>query len=344
MKKENQSRSDERIRKLNEQCAALQVEMTQQRKEDKKEIDELKKDNLRKKAEQDKENAERDKKISELKEENLKKKAEQDKEISELRKENAERDKKISELKEENLKKKAEQDKEISELRKENAERDKKISELKEKFLKEDAERKKENAERKKEDAERKKESDERLKRIEKQIEENGKQIGGLGNKFGGYTEAMAMPSIRRILEERFNADFLGPIQYKSNKELAALEVDAWGLSRNGTGVAYIVETKSKFRDEHIEQIWKLVERFRCYREEQAVYPMLAAVQISEEQRQRVWAEGIYLIDINEGVFRYAEPPKGFKAKGYHGVHRVQRSVPQLRLAVGGVEKPRRAE
>ncbi len=319
MKQENQSRSDERIRKLNEQCAALQVEMAQQRKEDKKEIDELKKDNLRKKAEQDKK-------------------------ISELRKENAERDKKISELKEENLRKKAEQDKEISELRKENAERDKKISELKEKFLKEDAERKKE--------------SDERLKRIEKQIEENyklieenyelieenGKLIGGLGNKFGGYTEAMAMSSIRRILEERFDADFLGPIQYKRNKELPALQVDAWGLSRNGTGVAYIVKTKSKFRDEHIEQIWQLVELFRCYREEQAVYPMLAAVQISEEQRQRVWAEGIYLIDINEGVFRYAEPPKGFKAKGYHGVHRVQRSVPQLRLAVGGVEKPRRAE
>ena len=280
MKKENQSRSDESIRKLNEQCAALQVEMAQQRKEDKKEIDELKK-------------------------ENLKKKAEQDKEISELRKENAERDKKISELREKNMKEKAERDKEH---------------------------------------AERAKETDERLKKIEKMINENGKQIGGLGNKFGGYTEAMAMPSIRRILEERFDADFLGPIQYKRNKELPALQVDAWGLSRNGTGVAYIVETKSKFRDEHIEQIWKLVERFRCYREEQAVYPMLAAVQINEQQRQRVWDEGIYLIDINEGVFRYAEPPKGFKAKGYHGVHRVQRSVPQLRLAAGGVEKPRRAE
>ena len=255
MKQENQSRSDERIRKLKEQYAALQVEMAQQRKEDMKE--------------------------------------------------NAERDK-------------------------DNAERDKEISELKEKFLKEHAERKKE--------------TDERLKKIEKMIEENGKQIGGLGNKFGGYAEAMAMPSIRRILEERFDADFLGPIQYKRNKELAALQVDAWGLSRNGTGVAYIVETKSKFRDEHIEQIWQLVERFRCYREEQAVYPMLAAVQISEEQRQRVWDEGIYLIDINDGVFRYAEPPRDFKPNGYHGVHRVQRSVPQLRLAVGGVEKPRRSK
>ncbi len=144
-------------------------------------------------------------------------------------------------------------------------------------------------------------------------IEENCKQIDGLGNKFGGYTEAMAMPSIRRILEERFDADFLGPIRYKGSKEVAALEVDAWGLSRNGTGAAYIVETKSKFRDEHIEQIWQLVERIRCYQEEPAVYPMLAAVQISEEQRQRVWAAGIYLININDGVFRYAKPPRDFK-------------------------------
>ncbi len=292
MKQDNQSRSDERIRKLKEQYAALQVEMAQQRKEDKKEIDELKKESL----------------------------------------------KEIDELKKENLKKKAEQDKEISELKKESL---KKISQLEEKYLKEKAERDKE-------DAERKKESDERLKKIEKMIEENGKQIGGFGNKFGGYTEAMARPSIKRILEERFDADYKGSIRITNSEDVVVLEVDAWGRSRNGTGAAYIVETKSKFRDKHFKQIWQLVERFRYYRldnrEERAVYPMLAAVQISEEQRRRVWDEGIYLIDINDGVFRYAKPPKGFEAKGYHGVHRVQRSVPQLRLAVGGVEKPRRAE
>ncbi len=214
-------------------------------------------------------------------------------------------------------------------------------AELKKGYMKEKAELDKEHAERKKETAE-------RLKKLEEMIMENGKQIGGLGDKFGGHPEAMARPSIRRIMEERFDADYLGPIQFKSSKEVAALEVDAWGRSRNVTGAAYIMETKSKIRDEHIEQVLQLVERFRSYRldnwEERAVYPMLAAVQISEEQRQRVWDAGIYLIDINDGVFRYAKPPKGFEANGYHGVHRVQRSVPQLRLVVGGVEKPRRAD
>ena len=257
MKKENQSRSDERIRKLNEQYAAIRVEVAQLMKEN----------------------------------------AEQMKETDRRFKETDRRFKQTEKLMKEN--------------------------------------------------AERMKETDRRIEETKQMIEENGKQIGGLGNKFGGYTEAMARPSIRRILEERFDADFLGSIRRRESKDAAALEVDAWGLSRNGTGAAYLVEIKSKFRDKHIEQVWQLVERFRSYqtdyREQRAVYPMLAAVQISEEQRRKVWAAGIHLIDINDGVFRYAEPPQEFEPNGYRGIHRVQRSVPQLRLAVGGVGKPRRA-
>ena len=192
------------------------------------------------------------------------------------------------------------------------------------------------------------KETDKWSKATENLIEENGKQIGSLDNKFGGCPEAMERPSIRRILEERFDADYLGAIRFRKSKDSVALEVDAWGVSRNDTSVAYIVETKSKFREEHIEQVWQLVERFRSYRsvyrEKRVVYPMLAAVEISEEQRRKVWAAGIYLIDINDGVFRYAEPPQDFEANGYHGVRRVQRSVPYLQLIDGGVGNPRRAE
>ena len=252
MKQENRSRSDERIRKLKEQYAALQGEMAQQRKEDMKE----------------------------------------------------------------------------------HAERDEELSEMKKQIMKEHAERKKETAE--------------RLKKMEKMIDENGKQIGGLGNKFGSYTEAMARPSIRRIPEERVDADFLGPILITNSGDDAVLEVDAWGRSRNGIDTAYIMETKSKFRDEHIEQVWQLVERLRynllAYREERAVYPMLAVTEISEEQRQRVWDAGIHLIDIDDGVFRYAKPPQDFEPNGCHGIHRAQRSASQLRVMVDGFEKPRRAE
>ena len=214
-------------------------------------------------------------------------------------------------------------------------------------LTKENAEQMKETDRRFKETEKLMKEIDRRLKETAEMIKENGKEIGGLSEKFGGYPEAMARPSIRRLLEERYDADFLGRIRLRYSKDVAPLEVDAWGLSRNGTGAAYLVETTSKFRDEHIEQVWQLVERFRSYRtdyrEERAVYPMLAVVQISEEQRRKVWAAGIHLIDIDNGVFRYAEPPQDFEANGYHGVPRLQRSAPQLRLIVGGAGKPRRA-
>ena len=191
-----------------------------------------------------------------------------------------------------------------------------------------------------------KKENEKQIKETKEMIKENSKQIGGLGNKFGGYTEAMARPSIGRILEKRFEADFLGSIRFRNTKEMEALEIDAWGLSRNGSGAAYIVETKSKYRDGHIEQVLQLVERFRYYMsdyEKRAVYPMLAVVEISEENRRKVWNAGIHLIDINDGVFKYAMPPEDFVANGYHGMYGVQRGVPHLRLVVGGNQKQRGA-
>ncbi len=169
-------------------------------------------------------------------------------------------------------------------------------------------------------------------------IENNGDQIGGLSNKFGGYTEAMARPAIRRILEERFHAHYLGPVRFKSTDEVEAVEVDAWGLSRNGTGTAYLVEIKSKFRDEHIEQVWKQVERFRIHYSaiwEQAVYPMLAVVDISDRGRKKVWNAGIHLIEIDDGVFQYAKPPKDFEADGYRGMRGVRKDVPHLRAVPG---------
>ncbi len=182
------------------------------------------------------------------------------------------------------------------------------------------------------------KENSEQQKKNSEQQKKTDKQIGGLGNKFGGYTEAMARPAIRRILEERFHAHYLGPVRFKSTNEVEAVEVDAWGLSRNGTGTAYLVEIKSKFRDEHIAQIWKQVERFRIHYSEiwgRPVYPMLAVVDISEEGREKVWNAGIHLIEIDDGVFQYAKPPKDFGADGYRGMPGVRKDVPHLRAVPG---------
>ena len=166
----------------------------------------------------------------------------------------------------------------------------------------------------------------------------NGKRIGRIGNNLGRYTEAMATPSIRGILEREFNADFRGWLCAGSPKYEVDLEVDAWGVSRNGTGDAYVVEIKRKFHEKHINQVWQIVKRFRVnlpeYRR-RAVYPMLAVVDISDEGRAMVWNAGIHLIEINDGVFRYAKPPQDFEADGYHGMRGVRKDVPHLRAVPG---------
>ncbi len=214
-------------------------------------------------------------------------------------------------------------DKKFEEVAEQQKETDKKIKEVSEQI---------------KETGKEVKEVVEGLRQVRIATENNGDQIGGLGNKFGDYTEAMARPAIRRILEERFHAHYLGPVRFKSTDEVEAVEVDAWGLSRNGTGTAYLVEIKSKFRDEHIEQVWKQVERFRIHYSaiwEQAVYPMLAVVDISEEGREKVWNAGIHLIEIDDGVFQYAKPPEDFEADGYRGMRGVRKDVPHLRAVPG---------
>ena len=168
--------------------------------------------------------------------------------------------------------------------------------------------------------------------------ENHGERIGRIGNNLGSYTEAMAMPSIRGILEREFDAEFKGSNLVRNTNNGLDMEVDAWGVSRNGTGAVYVVEIKRKFHDDYIKQIWQTVKRFRVNKPEYrawAVYPMLAVVDISKEGRAMVWNAGIHLIEINDGVFRYAKPPKDFEADGYHGMRGVRKDVPHLRAVPG---------
>ncbi len=189
------------------------------------------------------------------------------------------------------------------------------------------------------------KESEENWKEIRKEIakvnasaakltektKEHGKQIGGYGNRLGSYTEALAEPSIRRILDEYFDADYMEAYESRS------MQLDGWAVARNGTGAAYIVEIKSRFAPEHLDQVWELVRVFRAVKREfesSPVYPILAVVNIDREQRELVWESGIHLIDVSDGVFEWTRPPMGFRPCGDHGANGVaRRAVPRhLRL------------
>ena len=166
----------------------------------------------------------------------------------------------------------------------------------------------------------------------------HGKQIGGYGNQIGDFTESLAMPSIRRILDQRFNADFQGDVNYDWEDQDGPLQVDAWGISRNGAKEVYLVEIKRKFKRGHIHQVRQMVKRFRSYYanySDSPIYPVIAAVKISDIDRRKLWEMGMYVIDIADGVFNLATPPAeiGFEPKGGYGMPKgVQRAVPPLNL------------
>ncbi len=167
--------------------------------------------------------------------------------------------------------------------------------------------------------------------KLTKKTKEHGKQIGGYGNRLGYYTEARAEPSIRRILDEHFDADYMEAYESRS------MQLDGWAVARNGSGAAYIVEIKSRFAPEHLDQVWELVRVFRAVKREfesSPVYPILAVVNIDREQRELVWQSGIHLIDVSDGALEWTRPPMGFRPCGDHGANGVvQRAVPRhLRL------------
>ena len=138
----------------------------------------------------------------------------------------------------------------------------------------------------------------------------------------------MVIPSIKKILDKESDANFLDWLRYKD------LEVDEWGEARNYEAAVYLVENKSKFRNQkHIGQIWRHVEKFRRYMPEYRdydVYPMVAAVETSENDREEFWKNGIYPIDVADGVFDLARTPVdlNFILRGGHGLEGPRRYTP----------------
>ncbi len=165
------------------------------------------------------------------------------------------------------------------------------------------------------------KETDFQLKETDRQLKETnlelkelgkelGKQIGGLGQKFGSFTEGFALPSMDRILRERFGMETVSPrVRVRKNGE--EMEVDVLAYSNGDRNVAYLVEVKSHPRKEAIDQLKRQLQRFPQFfpeHRDKARYGILAAVDLSEELRQQILAEGLYVARIEDDVFTLDVP------------------------------------
>ena len=153
-------------------------------------------------------------------------------------------------------------------------------------------------------------------------IRELGQQIGGLGNKFGSFTEGLALPSMEKILRQRFGVDTVGP-SVRVSRNGKHLEIDVLAYANGELNTAYVVEVKSHLREENIQQLLDILEHFTEWfpeHRDKKLYGILAAVHIPEALRQRVLEQGLYLARIHDDLFELQVPedfrPRRFDHRG----------------------------
>ena len=162
------------------------------------------------------------------------------------------------------------------------------------------------------------KETDKQQKETDKQLKELGKQIGGLGEKYGSFTEGLALPSMTKLLIERFGMEVISP-SVRVKKQGENMEIDVLSYANSDINEAYVVEVKSHAREEAIAQLRNILERFRRFfpeHKDKAIYGILAAVDLSDELRGRILQAGFYVARIHDEVFEL-DVPANFKPKAY---------------------------
>ncbi|MBK1717659.1 DUF3782 domain-containing protein [Thiocystis violacea] len=147
-------------------------------------------------------------------------------------------------------------------------------------------------------------------RKTDRQLKELGKQIGGLGEKFGSFTEGLALPSMEKLLRERFGMEVVSP-SVRVSKAGRHLEIDVLSYANGDLKAVYLVEVKSHLREEAIAQMKTLLEQFRVFfpeHRDKRLFGILAAVDLSAAMRERALREGFYVARIHDQVFELDVP------------------------------------
>jgi hypothetical protein len=152
---------------------------------------------------------------------------------------------------------------------------------------------------------------------VDRRLGELGKQLGGLGDKFGSFTEGLALPSMTRILEQRFGMSVVSPrVRAHDNGDSLEVDVLAWSSARDEV---FVVEVKSHLREGALDQMRNTLASFRRFfpeHRDKKIYGILAAVDAPDSVQKRVLRQGIYLARIHDGQFEL-QVPEGFQAHAF---------------------------
>ena len=162
------------------------------------------------------------------------------------------------------------------------------------------------------------KENAQQQKKTDRQLKELGKQIGGLGAKFGSFTEGLALPSMEKILRQRFGMKVVSP-SVRASEDGKHIEIDVLAYTNGNLNTAYIVEVKSHAKEESITQLKSILQGFRTFfpeHKDKQLYGILAAVDMSPELREKTLQEGFYVARIHDQVFEL-DSPENFQPLSY---------------------------
>nr|VFJ99128.1 MAG: hypothetical protein BECKLFY1418B_GA0070995_11372 [Candidatus Kentron sp. LFY] len=160
------------------------------------------------------------------------------------------------------------------------------------------------------------KETDLRMKETDRQLNKLGQQIGGLGDKFGYFTEGLALPSLERILTERFGMTFILP-RARIRKNGEVIEIDVLAYANEDINLVVAVEVKSRVRTEAIEQLGRLITRFRELspeHQDKGMIGILAGVDWDRGVAEKTRMAGFLTASIRDEMFEITAPA-GFEAR-----------------------------
>jgi len=148
---------------------------------------------------------------------------------------------------------------------------------------------------------------------VDRQWAELGAPWGGIGSKFGAFTERLVGASLRRILLERFQMDFVGPVPQRRRKEDGRnLEADMVAWTHGTDNRVIIVEIKSQVGVRDLDQLDAILLRFGEFFAEhrgKTAEGMIAAVGITEPVESLVHQRGFQLAKASDDRRRPTIPP-----------------------------------
>jgi hypothetical protein len=150
-----------------------------------------------------------------------------------------------------------------------------------------------------------------KFQETDKQIKELSANIGGLNNSYGSFSESLFIPSIKRLLTEKFNCSDIS-----SNRKIGlngnTFEIDVFGISNDSL---YIVEIKSKLNLSAIKQIHDHISNVRKIKTEyknRKIYGIIAAVDYEQQIADQILKKGYYFVTMLDNL-AVLNLPESFK-------------------------------